>query len=98
VNQVRIIAVPIAHGALRYTPAGVAVSEASFRHQEAVIEAGAERQLDFEFAAIALGPVAMALEREPLGQALELEGFIAPRSRRSTRLIVHITGYKSTGA
>jgi primosomal replication protein N len=98
VNQVRLIAIPVAHSALRYTPAGIAVSEASFRHQEAVIEAGIERQLDFEFAAIALGPVAMALDREPLGQALELEGFIAPRSRRSTRLIVHITGYKSTGA
>jgi primosomal replication protein N len=98
VNQVRIVAIPIAHSALRYTPAGIAMSEASFRHHGAVIEAGTERQLDFEFAAVALGPVAMALDREPLGQPLEIEGFIAPRSRRSNRLIVHITGYKSTGA
>jgi primosomal replication protein N len=96
VNHVRIRATPVARSALRYTPAGVAVSEASFRHEDAVIEAGVERQLGFEFAAIALGPVAMALEREPLGKLLELSGFIAPRSRRSTRLIVHITEYKST--
>jgi len=95
VNHVRISATPVARSALRYTPAGVAVAEASFRHEEAVIEAGVERQLGFEFAAIALGPVAMALEREPLGKLLEVSGFIAPRSRRSTRLIVHITEYKS---
>ena len=94
-NQVRIRATPVARSALRYTPAGTAVAEASFRHEEAVIEAGVERQLGFEFAAIALGPVAMALEREPFGKPLELTGFIAPRSRRSTRLIVHITEYKS---
>jgi primosomal replication protein N len=95
VNQVRIRATPVARSALRYTPAGIAVAEASFRHEEGVIEAGVERQLGFEFSAIALGPVAMALEREPLGKPLELSGFIAPRSRRSTRLIVHVTEYKS---
>jgi primosomal replication protein N len=95
VNQIRIRATTVARSALRYTPAGIAVAEASFRHEGPVIEAGAERQLGFEFAAIALGPVAMALEREPLGKLVELSGFIAPRSRRSTRLIVHITEYKS---
>lgn len=92
-NELRISAVPVARSALRYTPAGVAIGEASFRHHGAVTEAGTERQLEFEFAAVAVGPVALGLEREPLGQPLTITGFIAPRTRRSNRLIVHITEY-----
>ena len=68
----------------------------SLRHESAVTEAGIERSLGFEFAAVAVGPVALALEREPLGKALEIAGFIAPKSRRSSRLVVHITEYAST--
>jgi primosomal replication protein N len=93
VNALRISATPVARRALRYTPAGIAVAEADFRYDGAVQEAGSQRQLDFEFAAVAVGPVAVALEREPLGQPLTLSGFIAPRTRRSVRLIVHITEY-----
>jgi hypothetical protein len=37
--------------------------------------------------------VALGLEREPLGVPLTLSGFIAPRTRRSSRLVVHITDY-----
>ena len=95
-NQVRLRAAPVARSALRYTPAGVPVAELSLRHDGAVAEAGIERQLAFEFAAVAVGPVAVALEREPLGKALDIAGFIAPKSRRSSRLIVHITEYAST--
>jgi primosomal replication protein N len=93
VNQLRISAIPVARSALRYTPAGVAVAEGSYRYGGAVQEAGAERTLEFEFSAIAVGPVAVALEREPLGQPVTISGFIAPRSRRSARLIVHITEF-----
>ena len=79
---------------MSYTPAGVAVWEASFKHDGALIEAGVQRTVQFEFAAIALGAVAQALDREPLGTQLALEGFIAPRTRRSSRLVVHITEYR----
>jgi hypothetical protein len=54
------------------------VSEASFRHEGAVIEAGVERQLGSSLRR-SLGPVAMALEREPLGKLSNCR-FIAPRS------------------
>lgn len=84
----------MAKSALRYTPAGLAVLEASFQHESSVIEAAAERTLAFEFSAIALGAVAQALDRESLGQPMTLEGFIAPRTRRSTRLVMHITEYR----
>jgi primosomal replication protein N len=94
VNQVRLRAAPISRSALRYTPAGVAVAELSLRHDGSITEAGIERVLGFEFPAIAVGPVAVALDREPLGQPLDIAGFIAPKSRRSSRLIVHITEYE----
>ena len=93
-NQLRIRAKAVAKSALRYTPAGVAVLEASFEHEGTVTEAAGERTLAFEFAAIALGAIAQALDREPLGQPMLLEAFIAPRTRRTTRLVVHVTEYK----
>jgi primosomal replication protein N len=96
VNQVRLRAVPVAKSALRYTPAGVPVAELSLRHDGAVTEAGVERQLGFEFPAVAVGPIALGLDREPLGKVLDVAGFIAPKSRRSSRLIVHITEYANS--
>ncbi len=95
-NQLRIRGKAVAKSALRYTPAGIAVLEASFEHEGSVTEATAERTLAFEFSAIALGAVAQALDREPLGKPMMLEGFIAPRTRRSTRLVMHITEYKAS--
>ena len=95
-NQLRIRGKAVAKSALRYTPAGIAVLEASFEHEGSVTEATAERTLAFEFSAIALGAVAQALDREPLGKPMMLEGFIAPRARRSTRLVMHITEYKAS--
>jgi primosomal replication protein N len=93
VNELRIAAVLQAREALRHTPAGIPVTSATFRHDGAVAEAGQQRTLGFEFDAVAVGPVALGLDREPLGQALALTGFLAPRSQRSTRLRVHITDY-----
>ncbi len=95
-NQLRIRGKAVAKSALRYTPAGIAVLEASFEHEGSVTEATAERTLAFEFSAVALGAVAQALDREPLGKPMMLEGFIAPRTRRSTRLVMHITEYKAS--
>ena len=95
-NQLRIRGKAVAKSALRYTPAGIAVLEASFAHEGTVTEATAERTLAFAFSVIALGAVAQALDREPLGRPMMLEGFIAPRTRRSTRLVMHITEYKAS--
>ena len=59
-NQLRIRGKAVAKSALRYTPAGIAVLEASFEHEGSVTEATAERTLAFEFS---LG-VAMGLSWE----------------------------------
>ena len=93
-NQLRIRAKAVGKSALRYTPAGMAVLEATFEHEGSVTEAAVERTLAFEFSVVALGAVAQSLDRESLGTTLILQGFIAPRSRRTMRLLVHVTEYK----
>jgi len=84
--------------ALRYTPAGVAVIEAQLQHQSETIEAGVPRKLQFAFAAIALGGVARQLASESLGVELTVSGFLAPRSRRSARLLVHVLAFSRLAA
>ena len=66
-------------------------------HSGGLVEAGVERKLPFEFAAIAIGDCARRLDAEALGAEIELSGFLAPRNRRSTRLIVHVLDYRRAG-
>lgn len=96
-NEIRLHAVLISKSALRYTPAGIPILEIGLRHQAVVVEAGAERQLDFELEARAVGELAPRFEREDLGIALELTGFLAPRSRRTRKLVFHVTHYTRAG-
>jgi primosomal replication protein N len=97
VNQFLLSACLIERSEVRYTPAGVPVVEVRLRCQSEVLEAGSARTLDFQVGAIGLGPMALALERPSLGAVLELEGFIAPRSRRSGRLVLHVTACRAAG-
>jgi primosomal replication protein N len=94
VNEFRLSGILVERAALRFTPAGVAVVEAQFRHRSDVIEAGAVRTLEFVVSVIGLGPIAGELEREALGVQLDLAGFLAPRSRRSSKLVLHLTGFR----
>ena len=94
-NRVTLAAQLQAKAALRYTPAGLPVIDLSLRHSATVVEAQLPRQLDFEITAVALGDAAQRLERVALGTALQLDGFLAPRSRRSKTLVLHITDYRT---
>ncbi len=89
-NQVRLHAQLVGREVLRFSPAGVPVLQAQWRHSGAVTEATLPRVLDFEFDAIALGAAAEQLNAAALGGQYVLDGFIAPRSKRSTRLRIHI--------
>ena len=83
---------------VRYTPAGIPVVEAQFEHRSETMEAGMQRRLAFDFAAIAIGQTAEALAGVELGSELGLSGFLAPRSRRSTRLLVHVLDFSRQAA
>ncbi len=93
-NRIRLQARVVERTALRYTPAGIAVAEAKLAFSGAVSEGGGQRQLDFEFSAIAVGAVAQTFGQIELGTLLDIDGFIAPVSRRSQRLRIHITDYQ----
>jgi len=97
-NRVFLNATLIERTALRYTPAGVAVIETQLQHQSDAIEAGVSRRLQFAFRAIALGAIAKQLANESLGSELSVTGFLAPRSRRSARLLVHVQQYSRLAA
>ena len=95
-NEFRLSGVLVERAALRFTPAGVPVLEARIQHRSDVIEAGVPRSLEFVVSAVGLGPIAGDLEREALGAQLDLTGFLAPRSRRSSKLVLHLTQYRRT--
>ena len=93
-NRVRLRARLVERSATRYTPAGLAVTEARFHYEGALVEAGVERQLQFEFQAVGVGGIAQTLAALGLGATVEIDGFIAPTSKRSQRLRIHITDYQ----
>ncbi len=79
---------------LRYTPAGIARIEMKIRHASMQHEAGAERQVQCEITALALGEAAQQAARLHTGQQVKVEGFLAQRSLRNTQLILHIETIK----
>ena len=83
-------------GALRYTPAGVAALEFKLAHESEQDEAGAKRKVQAEISAIAFETEARLIAGIPLGSELKLQGFLSARSKRSKRLMLHVTNIEFT--
>jgi len=77
--------------ALRYTPAGVPVVEFRLKHASERQEAGAVRKVSAELDAIAFEAQARLVAGSALGRPLRAEGFLAAKSRRSARPVLHVT-------
>jgi len=75
---------------LRYTPAGIPVSEGRLQHASSQTENGAARQVEIEIPVLALGESARWLEAAPLGGAVKVSGFLAARSRNSKMPVLHV--------
>ncbi|HEX6735615.1 MAG TPA: primosomal replication protein N [Azonexus sp.] len=75
---------------LRYTPAGVPVSEGRLQHSSTQTEGGAERLVEVEIAVLALGASAKWLQAAPLGGAVRVTGFLAARSLKSRTPVLHV--------
>lgn len=75
---------------MRYTPAGVPVSEGVLQHSSQQIEADVPRQVECEIAVVALGESARWLEAAPLGGVVKLTGFLAAKSRNSKTPVLHV--------
>lgn len=75
--------------ALRYTPAGVPVSEARLLHQSSLTENGMLRAVELEIAVVALGDTARWMHAVAVGGSVKVSGFLAARSRNSRTPVIH---------
>ena len=75
---------------LRYTPAGLPVSEAVLEHASQQMEADVLRQVSCEIALIALGQSAQWLQAVSVGGAVKVTGFLAAKSRNSKTPVLHV--------
>ena len=75
---------------LRYTPAGVPVTELRITHISRQIEAGKARQVECEIAAVALAQMAETIAGIAPGTLVKLAGFLAKKSRLSLQLVLHV--------
>jgi primosomal replication protein N len=93
-NEVRLRARIAARQALRYTPGGVPILGMTIEHQSHLVEAGVPRMVDLTLEAVAMGKVALELDRVEQGRTLTVKGFLANRSRRSTRAVLHVNEFE----
>jgi primosomal replication protein N len=90
-NRVELTGRIAALGALRYTPAGVPVIQFGIRHESEIPEAGTKRKVSAEIEAIAFQAQARMVAGTALSRPLRVSGFLAAKSRRSKKLVLHVT-------
>ncbi len=73
---------------LRYTPAGLPLLSFVINHVSENIEAGLKRKVECEVNAVAMGDLAKS--NITLGADINVAGFLAKRSAKSTQLVLHI--------
>ena len=93
-NQVELCGDVIEREALRYTPAGIPILVLRVRHESTQVEASMHRQVKFEIDVMAAGETARGMDALRPGQRVRLHGFIATRSRLSTRIVLHVDRFE----
>jgi primosomal replication protein N len=81
--------------ALRYTPAGLPALDLRLAHESRLLEAGVERQVSMEIAAVGIGEVVRDLQVLPLGALAVFTGFLA-RQRSGRGIVFHINRLEAT--
>ena len=82
---------------LRFTPAGLAAVDFRLEHESVVEEAGKPRKVRAEIPAVAFQTLARLVAAAKLGAQARVEGFLGTKSRRSKRLVLHVTHIEFTG-
>ena len=90
-NRLELSGRLLERGALRHTPAGVAALEFKLEHESEQQEAGVTRKVQAEIGAIAFEAQARLVAGRPLGSGLRVEGFLAAKSARAKKLVLHVT-------
>lgn len=92
-NQLQVIASLAERDVVRYTPAGIPIVTARLQHQSEQMEAGINRQVEFEIAAMAAGEISGRLNKASLGGMFRFSGFLARRNRNSKSVVFHIVDF-----
>lgn len=74
----------------RYTPAGIMITEFRLSHTSNQAEAGTQRKIEFELAAIATASMAEKIVCIGSGSNVELTGFVTKKNRLSNQLVLHV--------
>ncbi|MES2536830.1 MAG: primosomal replication protein N [Pseudomonadota bacterium] len=93
-NQFQCVATIAEREVLRYTPAGIPIVSAQLLHSSQQVEAGVQRQVEFEIAAIAAGEISGRFNQAELGATFQFTGFLVRKSRNSKSLVFHITDFE----
>jgi primosomal replication protein N len=93
VNQVLLSARIAETSALRYTPAGLPALDFRLEHESEVLEAGQARQVKAAIRALAIGGMAEAIVRQPIGSAWAFKGFLAT-PRNGKHPVLHIQSFE----
>jgi primosomal replication protein N len=93
-NEVSVDARLAARSDLRFTPAGVAALDFQLAHESTQAEAGGERHVTCDLAAVALGPIAKELATVDVGARLRCRGFLARRYRTGLSVAFHVNEFE----
>ncbi len=78
---------------LRYTPAGLPALDLRLEHESELTEAGSQRQVKAALKAVAFGPMAETLARQPVGSQWRFTGFLA-NPRNGKHPVLHIQEFQ----
>jgi primosomal replication protein N len=92
-NSVTLDARLQSRGALRFTPAGVPALDFELAHESTQVEAGSERRVACELAAVALGPLARKIADVEPGAQIRCSGFLARRYRTGITVALHVNEF-----
>jgi primosomal replication protein N len=93
-NRLTLDGVVRSREALRYTPAGIPVLELTLAHASTQTEAGSERRVECEIAAVAFAEVAQRLDGVAEGARVVCEGFLARRYRTGISVALHVATFE----
>lgn len=89
-NRFELLASIAERDVMRYTPAGIPIVNGKLLHTSKQMEAGVERLVEFEIAALAAGEISGKFNRVELGETYQFSGFLARKNRNSKSLVFHI--------
>jgi primosomal replication protein N len=100
VNRTELSACIVERGALRSTPAGLPALDLKLAHESVVEQAGAQRRVQAQVKAKAIGAVAERLDRQAAGSRWRFSGFLAsPGSgsadvSRARAVVLHVLDFQ----